>query len=118
MNILIVDDDTALVAMLTLHFEERGFNVCKAHNCCETRTIVEERNFDLALVDYELPDGTGLELLSAMRKTTPHLKIIMMSGIDDPNLQNLLAKQGSHCFLSKPIESTKLDLIVSEALKV
>jgi len=117
MNILIVDDDTALAAMLALQFEDRGFSVSQAHNCCGARVLIRERKFDLALVDYQLPDGTGLELLSALRKATPHLKIIMMSGIDDPGLQDCFSINGLQYFIHKPIESMKLDSVVRKVLK-
>ncbi len=118
MNILIVDDDTALVSMLALHFEECGFSVSKSHNCRDTRALILERKFDLALVDYQLPDGTGLELLSTLRKTTPQLKIIIMSGIDDPEFEDRLGMNGLLSFIRKPIESAKLDSVVREALNI
>lgn len=116
MNLLIVDDDLALAAMLALHFEDCGFEVSQAHNCREARALISKHTFDLALVDYQLPDGTGLELLGILRKTTPHLKIIIMSGVDDPGLKNRLDINGLRYFISKPIESTKLDSMVHKAL--
>ena len=118
MNILIIDDDTALVAMLALHFEECGFTVCKVHNCRDTRALIRKRIFDLAVVDYQLPDGTGLELLKTFRETTPDLKVIMMSGIDDQKLKDRMGLNNLQYFLRKPIESSKLDAIVRKAFNI
>ena len=67
MNVLLVDDDRFVIAALMkcIHWKELGFDqVFTAYNITEARTIIEQNTIDLLLSDIDMPNGSGLDLLS------------------------------------------------------
>ena len=57
-KLLIIEDDASLSQMLTLHFEEQGFEVVAAFNCHSALQLAEQTQPDLILLDQQLPDGS------------------------------------------------------------
>ena len=107
-RLLIVEDDLPLRRMLTWEFEDLGYRVCASACCSEAIAAVKSRTFDLALLDYNLPDGIGLDLLTLLRQQNPKLPVILCSGmVSESNLkQTLLFEKVS--FASKPITAENL----------
>jgi len=66
--------------MLVWEFEELGYRVSAATRCNEALTLTEAHHFDLALLDYNLPDGIGTELMEKLYLRYPKLPIILYSG--------------------------------------
>lgn len=115
-KMLIVDDDAALASILALHFEDRGFTVTEMSSCRAARALLGTRKFKIALLDYQLHDGCGLDLAQALRQAEPSVRIIVMSGSDDPTLRERLFAEGLEHFLSKPLRAQELDSVVRQAL--
>lgn len=69
-DILIVDDDSDLSFIITEMLESYGFNVTCAGSCEEAFALLGERRFSLVLLDVNLPDGTGFELCSELRRVS------------------------------------------------
>lgn len=65
-RILIVDDDQNFVAALSEYAHLSGCEVCTAHTVAAARRATEEQSFDLVLMDLDLPDGNGLELVAEL----------------------------------------------------
>lgn len=107
-RLLIVEDDLPLRRMLTWEFEDLGYRVYASACCAEAIAAVKTRTFDLALLDYNLPDGTGLDLLTLIRRQNPELPVILCSGmVSESNLrQARLFEKVS--FVSKPITADNL----------
>jgi len=103
-HLLIVEDNHALRQMLTWEFEELGYRVT-ATDCC-TAAIAAARSdkVDLGLLDYNLPDGCGMELISQLRALYPAIQIILSSGY-----LNTAECDHSFChFEPKPVSAKKL----------
>jgi len=93
-QLLIIEDDTALNQMLQFHFEENGFRVSAAYGCGEGIVLLQQTAFDLILLDQQLPDGTGLELLQKIHADDPLQAVIMMTGQHDLELAIQAIKEG------------------------
>ena len=78
-NILVVDDDPALIEALkaTLVPPHKVFSARKGIQALQ---ILEQHVMNLVLLDYVLPDASGLELLRVIQRTDPTLPIILMTG--------------------------------------
>lgn len=116
-HLLIVEDDAALSEALALHFEGLGLQVCRARTLAEALAAVEQHPPDLVLLDQQLPDGTGLELLSPLHAQAPQLPIIMMTGLHDLELAIAAIQQGAHDFIHKPIQLPALEHAVTRTLE-
>ena len=79
-KILIIDDEPYILLMLKKMLERAGYEVDLASNGREAMEIFEKNSADLVITDIIMPDKEGLELILEMKKQTPELKIIAMSG--------------------------------------
>ncbi len=116
-RLLIIEDDTALNQMLQFHFEEGGFEVSGAYNCSDGIGLLQRTAFDLILLDQQLPDGTGLELLQKIHAEDPFQAVIMMTGQHDLELAIQAIKEGASDFIHKPIKTEELQIVVDRVLE-
>jgi two-component system response regulator AtoC len=116
-QLLIVEDDSQLNEMLALHFEEAGFEVAGALTCEQAERLMSDRPPDLVLLDQQLPDGTGLELLTQIQKQHPEQPVIMMTGRHDLELAIEAIKAGASDFIHKPIDTKALEQVVARVLE-
>jgi DNA-binding NtrC family response regulator len=116
-QLLIVEDDPALNQMLALHFEDEGFEVEGVMTCAEALERVEANAYDLLLLDQQLPDGTGMELLESVLSREPDLPVVMMTGQHDLELAIEAVGKGAADFVHKPVETAQLQQTVSRLLE-
>ncbi len=116
-RMLIIEDDRALNQMLQFHFEEQGFEVEGCFNCSDGLLQLQQHACDLILLDQQLPDGTGLELLHRIRVQEPEQPVIMMTGQHDLELAIQAIKEGAADFIHKPIQTDALQLVVDRVLE-
>lgn len=79
-HLLIVEDNHSLRQMLTWEFEDLGYRVTSADSCGAALAAARRVPIDLALLDYNLPDGCGTELTVQLRAMYPDLQIVICSG--------------------------------------
>jgi len=115
-RLLIIEDDTSLNQMLQFHFEDGGFEVTGAESCDEGLQQLHREGFDLILLDQQLPDGTGMELLQKIRAEEPEQAIIMMTGKHDLELAIEAIKTGAADFIHKPLQTKTLQATVDKVL--
>ncbi|TMC88574.1 MAG: response regulator, partial [Chloroflexi bacterium] len=71
----------------------------------------------VVLLDVRLPDESGYGLLGELRALRPDIAVVMVSGVDDPELGKAAVEHGAHAYFVKPIGSTELYLAVVNALR-
>ena len=114
-NILIVDDDAALTEGLeaTLVPPHRVFSARKGIQALQ---ILEQQVMNLVLLDYVLPDASGLELLRVIQRTAPTLPIILMTGFGSEDVAVESFRSGVRDYLKKPFTALELLARVERAL--
>ena len=75
-----VEDDADTAEGLQLLLEEAGFQVRVAGSLGDAKRLFRERPSDILVTDVGLPDGSGLDLLGALRQFRPDLRAIVLSG--------------------------------------
>ena len=75
LNVLIVDDDVVLCELLSEHLKSE-YQVQCAHTCEEALMRMSARQADVVVLDYDLPDGKGLSIVSKLRSCNPRLRTI------------------------------------------
>lgn len=116
-RLLIIEDDAALNQMLQLHFTEHGCTTAGVLSCANGLALLRESAFDLILLDQQLPDGTGLQLLQRIREQEPDQLIVMMTGEHDLELAIEAIKQGAADFIHKPIKTGALQIVIDRVLE-
>ena len=101
-RILIIDDEESIRKSLAAVLEENGYLVDTAENGREAIKKSETKIYNLALIDLRLPDMDGIELLTAMRETTPKMAKIVITGY--PSLENAIeaVNRGADGYIVKP----------------
>lgn len=115
LRVLIVDDEESTVAICKFALQRLGFEVDTAFTATEALAKVRQEAFDLAIVDWILPDGSGMALFRMMREHLPQLVGILVTGqnVADTNREALEA--GFWAFLPKPFTISELQSIVERA---
>ncbi len=113
-RLLIIEDDPALCEMLSLHFQDQGMQVTTACDCETARRQAHTQAFDLILLDQQLPDGKGIELLPGLLDKQEGIPIIMMTGQHDLELAIDAIKRGAADFIHKPIQTASLQQAIDK----
>lgn len=116
-RLLIIEDDYALAQMLAMHFEDEGYEVGTAQTCAEAVESLNGDACDLVLLDQQLPDGEGIELLADIVAQDADLPIVMMTGAHDLDLAIRAIKLGAFDFIHKPVAIQALQHTVEKALQ-
>ncbi len=116
-RLLIVEDNSALKQMLTWELEELGYAVTAVSSCRGTRALSSRHRFDLALLDYQLPDGNGIELMEELRRRQPGLPVILSSGMGCVETAARALRSGAWRFVPKPASIASLHQLFQNALK-
>lgn len=117
-KILVVDDDKNIRDSLAAILRDEGYVVDLAASGNEAIQKADETFYNVTLIDIRLPDMEGVELLTLMRDTVPHVRKIMVTGF--PSMQNAIAalNKKADAYLVKPVEVEKLLETVREQLKL
>ena len=104
MKILIAEDDKELLRLSETLLRAAGHAVIKAVDASQILASAQREKPDLILLDINLPGGTGSDILVKLKRSslTSHMHVIVVSGVSDPHMHALLAKEGAEGFLSKP----------------
>lgn len=109
-HVLVADDDTIFAALATSSLSRAGFVVHVARDGVEAIESLEQRDFDMALVDLSMPRVDGFRLIALIR-STPRLRklpIIVLSSLNDAAAVEEAYALGADAFLSKPVNWTLL----------
>jgi CheY-like chemotaxis protein len=115
-RILIVDDHDSFREVLSHTLDEGGYRVTQAKTAAEAITAVRRDHPDLVLLDIDLPDGSGIEVLRTIRQTHPTIGTIMVTGNDDLTLAFDSIKAGALNCLFKPLSLDLLSRAVAHGL--
>jgi two-component system, NtrC family, nitrogen regulation response regulator NtrX len=115
-RILLVDDDVASLDVLAEVLKRAGYEICSAANGYDALKLLQENVIDLAILDYELPDITGLELLEYIRPMQSGVPVIIMSGNTSQNVKREVFEAGAYTFIPKPIDLPQFLHFVARAL--
>jgi len=116
-KLLIVDDEKDMVWLFSNIFKENGYEVFGCHDGSNALKRVRKIKPGVVLLDYNLPDMNGLQLLKKLHLVgRDHIKgIIMASGTSDPEVKKKAIKSGAFGYLAKPVDLERLLKMVKEA---
>jgi sigma-B regulation protein RsbU (phosphoserine phosphatase) len=116
-RVLVVDDDEPLANVMARTLRSRGFECDVAFTGAEARKLFETRDYAVTLLDVKLPDESGYGLLEELRTRRPNTAVVMISGVDDPELGRAALEHGAFAYHVKPVGATQLYLLVVNNLQ-
>jgi len=117
MRILIIEDEVTLSKTLSDGLKEFGYQNDVAENLADGRYYLDIRNYDLVLLDWMLPDGNGIELISEIKSQTPKTSIIVLSARDDKESEIEALSAGADDYVRKPFDFEILTLRIEAKLR-
>ncbi len=116
-SLLLVEDNAPLRGAIATYLKRFGIEVHEAGTCAEGRRQWLERGPDLLIMDYELPDGTALDLLRSLREQGSGEAVIVLTGVGTIDLAVAAIKAGADHFLTKPVDLESLSVLVQRLLE-
>ena len=107
-TLLIVDDDQIFRSRLVRAFRERGFETRGAASATEAIAAAAGETPELALVDMRLPDGTGLDVVKALRSLDACTTIVVLTGYGSIATAVESVKLGATSYLTKPVDAEQI----------
>lgn len=109
-KILIVEDETPIREMIAFHLTRAGFEPLQAADCSEARQLLADERPSLALVDWMLPDMSGLELTRQLKRDSDNedLAVIMLTARADEHDKVSGLKSGADDYVTKPFSPREL----------
>jgi len=116
-RVLLVDDDAVIRFSIRHYLELRGMTVTEAESLQTAREMIGRAAADVAIVDFSLPDGDGLELLEHIKSTDPDVPVIVLTGQGSIELAVRAIKERAEQFLTKPVELSALHTLLVRAVE-
>ncbi len=116
-RILIVDDDESIRTVLSTILSDEGYSVDTARTAKEAVKKSNTKLYNLALIDIRLPDTEGTTLLTRIKKASPRMRKIIITGY--PSLQNAVdaLNKGADAYVMKPFDMRKVLATIEEQLE-
>jgi DNA-binding NtrC family response regulator len=116
-RILVIDDEARVRVGMRRFFEANGFEVLEADTATSAEQEFRDRPPDLVILDYSLPEKTGLELMPLLKQIDEHVPIVMVTGHGTIDIAVQAVKGGADDFIEKPVRMPALLEIVQRVLE-
>src|ERR1035437_7750590 len=118
-TILIVEDEPSIATLLIFTLQCAGWNPCAVASACEAWEVLQERRPTLTLLDWMLPDRTGLSLLLDMRRDQKlnEVPVVVLTAKSTSEDRALCLEQGADAYMTKPFSPRELTCKIGQLLQ-
>ncbi|MEX2233205.1 MAG: sigma-54 dependent transcriptional regulator [Cyclobacteriaceae bacterium] len=116
-SILLIEDDLTFSRILEGFLSKKGYQVTTSHKGKDGLKVFQSKSFDFILLDYRLPDTTGMDILLEIKKATPTVPVVIMTSFSDIRTAVKAIKSGAYEYITKPVNPDELLMILQQALK-
>jgi len=116
-NLLIVEDDPGIQDMLKYSLSAEGYTLHHAYSVKEGWDIIQNKALDLVLLDWMLPDNSGIDLLHRIRKYHSMLPVIMVTAKTEEEDRILGLDVGADDYVTKPFSVRELNSRIQALLR-
>jgi DNA-binding NtrC family response regulator len=115
-NALVVDDDLAVCRILHRMLSDEKYQVQISQSVTDALKAIEQKLFDVYVMDYKLPDGTGLDVAERIRSKGSEAPIILISGYDPSTVAVRAEKLRISDIIEKPFSRATICTAVNKAI--
>lgn len=117
-KILAIDDDQAVLNYLNIMLLQTGaYEVSTLVNSSKAFLELKSHNYDLLLLDMDMPDVSGLDILKHIKEKNIDIETIVLTGVEDVELAVSAMKLGAFDYLTKPVDNDQLLKIIKTVLE-
>ena len=116
-SILLIEDDLTFSRILEGFLTKKGYQITTAHKGKDGLKAFQSKSFDFVLLDYRLPDTTGMDILEEIRQTNTMVPVVIMTSFSDIRTAVKAIKSGAYEYITKPVNPDELLMILQQALK-
>jgi DNA-binding NtrC family response regulator len=117
-RILLIDDDQAVLNYLNIFLLQAGiYDVTVLGNSTKAFEELKNNSYDLLLLDMDMPDVTGLDILRDIQRHNVDIETIVLTGVEDVELAVSAMKLGAMEYLTKPVDNERLLSLINTALE-
>ncbi|MFP3120290.1 response regulator [Rickettsia sp. R2] len=115
-HILIVDDDSRILALLKQFLNKNAFLVSTASSVIEAKNLLKTSNYDLIILDVMLPEITGLDFATTIRDAGNNIPIVMLTALSEADDRIKGLEAGASDYITKPFEPRELLLRINNLI--
>lgn len=115
-ELLWIDDEIDLLEAHIIFLSQKGYNVTKAHSGQDALTLLKEANYNLVLLDENMPGMSGIEVLSEIKQYYPQLPVIMITKSEEENIMEEAIGAKITDYLIKPVNPNQILLSLKKNL--
>ena len=116
LRILVVEDETLIRWSIAETLTHEGHTVVEAASAAAAiKSLEEEEDIDVVLLDYRLPDSNDLGLLASVRRLQPRSAVVMMTAYGTPEVTQGALALGAYRVLGKPFDMQAIESVVVDA---
>jgi DNA-binding NtrC family response regulator len=119
LSILVADDEESIRKLMQQWLKNGGHTITAVGNALEGRAELAKQNFDLVITDVLMPDGDGLNLITAIKQSHPDVRILAISGggryLQGQDYLKMARGLGAHAIVHKPFTFEELTAGIEEA---
>lgn len=116
MRILVVDDEELIRFSFLRPLQKEGYAVEAAENGKTAMDKIENGRYDLAIVDLQLGDIDGLDVMRRLKETSPDTKVVVITGFGTPETKEKVFREGASGCYDKPFDTYEVVRCVKECL--
>ncbi|MNK10418.1 Transcriptional regulatory protein ZraR [compost metagenome] len=116
-SVLIIEDDSTFAQIIEGFLTKNNFEVTTVSNVAKALKLIAHEDFQLLLIDYRLPDGTGIDVLNHRRETGLAVPAIIMTSFNDVRTAVKAIHLGASDYITKPINPDELLMVIDNALQ-
>jgi CheY-like chemotaxis protein len=116
-NILVVDDAKPIRDILTLVLEDEGYIITTASDGFEAIDEIESKQFDLAIVDVNLPGMDGIDVLKKIKQANAETEVVIVSGYASLDSAVEAVRAGAYDYIIKPFNVKSITDVVKKGLE-
>ncbi|HME44316.1 MAG TPA: sigma-54 dependent transcriptional regulator [Syntrophorhabdales bacterium] len=117
-KILVIDDDQAVLNYLNIFLLQTGsLDVTTLANSTRAYDLLKTDRYDVLLLDMDMPDVTGLDILKSIQENNIDVETIVLTGVEDIDLAVSAMKLGAVEYLVKPVDNERLLTLINTVLE-
>ena len=116
-SILVIDDEHAITQSLKYRLQHLGYEIETAGDAQQALEHLQAKDFGLVLLDVRMPHGSGLDMITPIRRISPDTVIIVITGYGTFDMVVQAMKLGAVDFITKPFDPERLNIAVRNAFE-
>lgn len=118
LNIILVDDEDIVLRTIGDYLRDLGHQIDEARDGLAALKIIEENEYELALLDVRMPGMDGISLLAKAGEIHPEMSVVIITGQATLDMAIQAVKLGAVDFLQKPVKLLELDAVLEKSIRI